>query len=110
MSHYADYLREKTGDKIIESPSGFASYRFINDGKSVYIVDIYVVPSERKNGMASWFANLIAEEARKAGCVEMLGTVVPSMNESTTSLKVLLGYGFKLKSASENMIVFTKEL
>jgi hypothetical protein len=110
MSHYAQYLAEKTGDKIIENQSGFATYRYINNGKSVYIVDIYIVPDERRRMKATLFADLIAREAKENGAKEMLGTVVPSMKNSTVSLSVLLAYGFKLASASNDMIVFSKEL
>lgn len=110
MSHYAKYIAEKTDDKIIENMSGFATYRYLNDGKSVYIVDIYVVPKERSKGKASLFADIIAKEAKEKGAIEMLGSVVPSNKSSTTSLKVLLAYGFELKSSSNDFIVFRKEL
>lgn len=110
MSLYADYILERTSDKIIEGPSGFATYRFINDGRSVYIIDIYTVPEERKKGGAGALADMIAEEAREKGCKEMLGTVVPTTKGSTTSVKVLLGYGFELSSSGNDLIIFRKEL
>lgn len=110
MSLYADYLHERTTDSIIEGPSGFATYRYINDGKSVYIIDIYTVPAERKKGAAAQLADLVAKEAKGRGCTEMLGTVVPYTNGSTISMKVLLGYGFELASAEQNLIIFRKDI
>lgn len=110
MSLYADYLTERTNDKIIECPSGFVTYRYINDGKSVYIIDIYTVAEERKRGAAGILADLVAKEASEKGCTEMLGTVVPSTKGSTTSLKVLLGYGFELQSAGNDLLIFRKDL
>lgn len=110
MSLYADYISERTTDKIIESPSGFATYRYLNEGKSVYIIDIYTVPEDRKKGAASVLADLVAEEARGKGCTEMLGSVCPSAKGSTTSLKILLGYGFSLLSASNDAIIMRKDI
>ena len=109
MSLYADYISERTNDKIIESPSGFATYRYL-DERTVYIVDIYTVPEMRKKGGASQFANMIADEAREKGCKEMLGTVQLSAKGSATGIKVLLSYGFEPKSASNDVIIFRKEL
>lgn len=76
----------------------------------MYIIDIYTVPEERKKGAASILADLVAIAAKEKGCVEMLGTVMPSAKGSTASLKVLLGYGFELKSACNDAIIFRKDL
>lgn len=109
-SHYAQYLQERTEDKILETDYGFATYRYINNGRSVYIVDIFVSPDYRRKNGASAMADKVVEIAVQKGCTEMLGSVVPSAKGSTESLQVLIGYGMKLKSASENFIVFSKEL
>lgn len=109
-SLYAQYMKELNDDEIIETDLGFASYRYLNEGKSVYIVNIYVVPEARKDRIASALADTIVDVARKRGCIEVLGTVTPSAKGSTASLKVLLGYGMTLKSSSDNMILFSKEI
>lgn len=110
VSFYGDYLKERTDDCILEDSYGFATYRFLNEGKSVYIVDIYTTPEMRKTGHAAKLADQIADEARKEGCTEMLGTVNPSTKGSTASLKVLLAYGMTLVSSQENVIVMRKDL
>lgn len=110
MSLYADYLQERTKDKILESQGGFVTYRYMDDGKTVYIVDIYTVPRARKHGHASALANQVAEEARAQGCTRMIGTVVPSAKGATASLKVLLAYGMALESAGPDYIVMGKEV
>lgn len=110
MSLYGDYIRERTTDNIIEAPSGWATYRYLSDRKSVYIVDIYTVPEERKKGGASALADMIAEEAKERGYTEMLGTICPSAKGSTNSMKALLGYGFELMSASNDAIILRKDL
>ncbi len=110
MSLYADYLKERTQDQIFETKTGFATYRYLNDGKTVYIVDIYTVPESRKSGHASFLADLVADEARENGAIEMLGTVQPSAKGSSASLKVLLAYGFELQSASNDCIIMRKDI
>ncbi len=67
MSLYAEYLKERTYDEIIETDEGFATYRVIEEGKAVYIVDIYVTPEARKAGLASKLADQIAEIANSRG-------------------------------------------
>jgi len=107
---YGDYIREHRGDEIVENEKGFATYRFLNEGKTVYIVDIYVHPDFRNSKAASSLADTIVEAAKLQGCVELLGTVVPSAKNSTASLKVLLGYGMSLHSSSNDLIVFRKDI
>jgi ribosomal protein S18 acetylase RimI-like enzyme len=107
-SLYAQYLKEKTNDQILETEKGFATYRYLDGDKSVYIVDIYVLPEFRKSHAASNLADQIVVEAKQRGAKELLGSVVPSTKGSTQSLKVLLGYGMSLKSSAQDFIVFTK--
>lgn len=110
MSLYAKYLEERTNDHIIESASGFVTYRYINDGKTVYIIDVYTIPEERKRGYAAILADMVAEEAREKGCIEMWGTVQPTAKNSTSSMRVLLAYGMELLSASNDCVIFRKDL
>jgi ribosomal protein S18 acetylase RimI-like enzyme len=109
MSLYADYLKERTHDQIIETDKGFATYRFI-DPSTVYIVDIYVSPDFRHSREASHMADAICEIAKSKGCTKVIGSVVPSTRGSTTSLKVLLGYGMTLQSSTNDFIVFERSI
>lgn len=110
MSLYANYLFEKTNDHIIETDISYATYRYIDEGKTVYIVDIYVLPEFREEDHASDLANGIVTLAKEKGCNKLLGSVIPSAKNSTVSLKVLLGYGMTLESATNDFIVFKKEI
>lgn len=110
MSFYADYLKEKTNDLVIETDEGFITYRFLNNNKTVYITDIYIVPACRRKHVASSFANEVVKEAKKVGATELIGSIVPSNKNSTASLHVLLGYGMLLNSANNDFIVFRKEI
>lgn len=111
MSLYADYLREKTDDIIMEDEGrSFVTYRYLPDKTTVYIVDIYVSPDFRKTNVASTIADEVVRLAKINGCTKLLGSVVPSNKNSTQSLKVLLGYGMVLESSSNDFIVFRKEI
>ena len=109
MSMYSDYLKERTSDDILETDQGFATFRYLDD-KTVYIVDVYVKPEFRKSGVVSDMADTIVRTAKISGCNKLIGSVVPSTKGSTVSLKVLLGYGMKLKSSQNDFILFEKDI
>jgi GNAT superfamily N-acetyltransferase len=107
---YGRYLIEKTNDHILETDKGFATYRYLDENKTVYIVDLFVLPDFRKEHVASTIADQIVELARHVGCTKLLGSVVPSNKNSTDSVRVLLAYGMSLKSSSNDFLVFEKEI
>lgn len=108
MSNFAKYIYERMNKSIVEDADGFATYYFSQD--ACYIEDIYVVPEKRKSGVAKKYADKIAIEAGQKGCKVLLGSVKPSANGSTESVKVLLAYGFRIVSSQPDFIWFEKEL
>jgi ribosomal protein S18 acetylase RimI-like enzyme len=106
---YGDYIRERTSDHYKETDKGWVTYRYLNE-KQCYIIDIYTRPDFRQTGAASTLADLVVEEAKSKGCSELIGTVVPSMKNSTISLKVLFAYGMDLQSCHDNVIICKKDL
>ena len=108
MYQLASYLKEREGIDSLVTEKGFVSY--IIAGEECYIKDIWVNKDFRKLGVAAALADQVVEIALKQGCKFLSGTVVPSATGSTDSLKVLLAYGFTLHSASNNFIVFRKEI
>lgn len=109
-SLYSKYVHERLGKQVLEVEHGFATYIFMDDQKAVYIEDIYVDPDFRKSGIASEMANQITLIAIEKGYKKIIGTVVPSTNGSTDSLKTMLAYGFRLDSTTNNLILLTKEI
>lgn len=107
-SLYGKYIREREGKRIIEDEFGFATYIFINN--ECYIENVYVVEKMRQKGVASGYLDEISEIAKRNGCKAITTTCRPSANESTDSLKAILGYGFKLTAAFQDAIIFAKEL
>lgn len=105
-SLYAQYILEREDFEIIESEKGFATFQ-IKDGLC-YIRDIFVKRELRDKRVAADMADQITLIAKERGCVELIGSVCPEARGATSSLKVLLAYGFKLKSSQNNLILFTK--
>lgn len=109
MSLYANYIRERLGDEILETEQGFVIYRY-TDPSTVYLVDLYVLPDFRKSGVAKDLADRVADVARARGCSSMLGSVVPSARASADSIRVLLAYGMVPDSSTNDFILFKKGL
>lgn len=108
-SLYAQYLLERTDDKILEDKKGFITWRYVNE-KQLYIVDIFVKKQFRKKNVASKLADMVCSIGKNLGYTEVLGTVVPSTKGAEDSLKVLQAYGMKLYSADRDIIIFKKDL
>lgn len=110
---YFDYLRERMPDLLIlEREEGFALYKEVefNEERMVYIQDIYVSPEHRESDIASQMSEEIQEIAKKEGIKYMLGTIVPSTENSHKSLQVLLAHGMTLALAEDDIIYFYKEI
>jgi len=115
---YELYLQERENCYVIRHDGGkaFITYKFLADpycpDRSIlcYIQDIYVLPSHRQSKIASSMADEVTKLAKKEGCTQLMGTVQPSMNGATTSLKVLLGYGFRLHRSEIDYIEMRKDV
>lgn len=110
MSLYGDYIMERTEDLTLERDDAFVRYRYMDDGETVYIIDIYVAKHARSAHIATHLADSICEAAKRRGFKTLLGSVMPSAKGSTESLKVLLAYGMTLASSGPDAIFFRKEL
>lgn len=109
MSNFAEYLLERTNREIIEDDRGFATYYYADD-LGCHIEDIYVRPDFRNSGVAKEYADKITDRAKERGCKFLYGSIVFPGHGKTASAKVLLAYGFKLHSATNNFILFKKEI
>ncbi len=108
-SLYAQYAKELLNRSVIETDTGFVTYRYLDDN-TVYIENIYVIPASRDARQSYELADAVAKLAKADGLTKMLGSVTPSAANSTISLKVLLSHGFKLKASANDIIYFEKEL
>lgn len=104
---YGDYVKERLGDEILETSSGFATYRY-TDENTVYLIDLYVMRDFRNMGVAADLADRVCEIARVKGCTRMIGSVVPSSRGSADSMRVLLAYGMVPESSGVDYVIFKK--
>lgn len=105
---YAAYLEELGVKKLYRNDKGFALYSFAEN--YLYIEEIFILPEYRGKKEFSILCDSLTEIAKQKGCKRLLGSVVPTINNSTRSLGMLLSYGAKLVSATNNFIVFEKEI
>lgn len=108
-SLYSEYLKERGDAQVIELAEGFATYSIPNETQ-IYLMDIYVKPEHRRSRVASSLADMVATEGKRLGMTEMITTVIPSLNNSTISLKTILKYGFTLQNSVQNLILFKKDI
>jgi hypothetical protein len=105
---YAAYLEELGAKKLYRNDKGFVIYSFVDE--NIYLEEIYILPEHRGKKEFAILSDSMNEIAKQHGCKKMLGSVIPSINNSTRSLGMMLAYGAKLVSATNNFIVFEKEV
>lgn len=108
VSKFTAYLKERENVDTIETREGYATY--VISGDECYIRDIFVLSQFRRQRFASSIADRIAKIATGNGCKFLTGSVCPSTSGATASLNVLIGYGMKLYSSQDNLIIFKKDL
>jgi GNAT superfamily N-acetyltransferase len=101
-------VKERKGAEVLEWDHGFATY-YVNP-PNCYIESIYVDPEHRQADYASHMADEVVKRVISKDCSVLLGSVDPGGNGSTTSLKVLLGYGFKLSHIEGPLIIMKKDI
>ena len=106
MSLYAEYLKERTNDIIIENDFGFVVYRRLNE-TTVFIVDIFVKIDSRKEYNGTKLVDLVVEVSQPE---VLMATIVPAAKGSTNSLKAALAYGFLLDSSCNDFIILKKNI
>lgn len=108
MSLFAEYIKERRSQEIVERDWGFATYSFLEDG--AYIEDIYIIPAARLLGNASELAHEVEFKAKCLGLKYLYGSVSLNTKDATAGFKTLLAFGFKVTHAIDQMIYFKKEL
>jgi GNAT superfamily N-acetyltransferase len=108
-SLYAQYLKERTSDEIIECDTGFITYRKI-DEKIMYVPDIFVLSEVRNHGIARNLLDKVSEYAKSIGCTQLIGTVLSNKIWTTLNLKMMFNYGFEVTSSTNEAIVLKKDI
>lgn len=103
-----DYLKEIQNLEFFENDQGFIAYRIYET--NLHIAHMYVAPEFRLMKVATALADSLIEEAKEVGCKTITADVEPSNNNATASTIFILSYGLQIISASEDEILFYKEL
>lgn len=109
MSLYAAYVLEREGFQTLEGEHGFCTYKVLDDS-TIYLRDIYVVPSMRATGEGKKMLEEVERVARDKNCTAVIGSVDISLPSGTLSTSVLLKVGFSITHASGSLLVFRKEI
>lgn len=110
LSHYGRYIYEREGKSIYEDERGFVTYVFWPQQGAVYMEDIYVAYEHRGAGVTYELVKQVEEVAKLKGYKKLVGSVRPTANGATTSLKGMLAHGFEVDSCDGNLIWFKKDI
>lgn len=110
MSLFAEYKKEREGKTVLETDNVLCVYSIDRVNDALYVEDIYVKKEDRKLGLAQKTVDHLARIARTEGLSCLIGSVCPSTNGADYSLKIMLRYGFRLRSSHENIIFLKKDI
>lgn len=107
-SHYAQYLEELSPCQMYEDDKGFFIYSITD--KEFYVKEVFVQKEFRQQGVAKDYDQKAIEMAKEFGCDYIKGSVIPTANNSTISLKMQLALGYELLYCDGLTIYLKKEL
>lgn len=110
LSHFGSYIYEREGKSIHETEKGFVTYMFWPDLGSVYMEDIYVAPEFRRTKATFELVAAVEAQAKLKGYKTLVGSIKPTANGATTSLKGMLAHGFEVDSCDGTLIWFKKQI
>lgn len=103
---YAKYMKEREGASIIENEHGFIVYKVV--GSECFIIEMFVDQSARKSGVARALVERLACENME--CTVVTGNIWLKKPGADTVLKASLACGFKVISASGDVLLIAKDL
>ena len=110
MDLYKQYLKEREDKDILISEFGFAVYKIEKD--SIYLQDVYIIPSMRKKGLTKEFSNKIENIGKELNKKAILTSFCLEAKNWKISKKVIKQCGFKYftKDRWNKVIYCIKEL
>lgn len=103
-----EYFKEIQNLDILENEYGFALYRIIDD--NLHIQHMFVKPQARAMKIATMLATELEAKAKSARCSTMTCDIEPTNKNATESIRVILSYGFRVLEASDNEVIFYKQI
>ena len=109
-SLYSKYLLEKEGKQTIETEKGFVTYKIVHaEGKNlVHVCVLYIDPAYRNAFAARELINILKDKY-SADCKAFTATVFTKQFNTTSTLKVLLYFGFEVVGLQGDEILLYKD-
>lgn len=125
---FAAYSKEREGvETEIEPEKGFATWKMIPPvsreqfqqlaqqgiepaAPAAWLIDIFVAPDYRKNGVASTLADRVAAAAKAQGATKLLGSVDARNHTRTAAMKAILAGGFEFTHVDGQMLWFARPI
>lgn len=108
MDKYAQYIKEKYGDELIDHEHGFITFEI--SGEHVFIKDLWIHPDHRLEGVGRSLADKVVGIGRDSGCKFLCTAVVKRANNLKASLEANLCYGLLVTNEDEERIYLMKEI
>lgn len=108
MEMYREYIKERKGFDLIESPEGFIEYQIKSPG--VFIAEIYVRKEHRGSHVGKHLVDQVAALAKEQGCSLMSANIYAAAGGSTEALSAALKVGFKFHSSGVGYVTITREV
>lgn len=113
MSLWSEYIAELRGNTVqfIETEKGFVSYEFpLWATDSIYVCDMYVVPSARMNGLGREMFEKVMAIGRMAGKKYLMAYVELGTAVSFKSMQAQMAVGLMPFSANNDKILMRRPL
>ena len=102
---YAKYINEREGAHIVETPSGFCTYKIKN--QECFIIDLFVAQEARKSGEARRLIELLNSIAHESDCNVITANILLADPGANTTLAASLAIGLSVKRANADVLLIT---
>jgi GNAT superfamily N-acetyltransferase len=107
---FTAYVRERSdADVLVEPGKGWATWRLASPAE-VFIVDLYVAPEHRRNGVGTAIVDKIVAAGREVGAKKLSGAIDSRALNRTDSMRAFLAYGMEFDRIDGAMLRFSKEI
>jgi len=99
---YARYLLERQEVQTLSCALGFVTFKILAD--HLHIIDVYVLPEARSQGVAFSLCQEVKSIGEESGCTHIFGQVDCKSKNPSGSLKAFMKMGMDILEAKNDMI------
>lgn len=105
---YAKYLTERARAKVIETESGFITYRI--NGEECFIQDMYLLPEARRSGACRELIDQLKSEASSCSCKFITGNIFVDDPGCNQTIQAACGLGFRIRRAEAGVVLICLDI